>query len=362
MRTALIQLVFLCIVSGAAMLPQNAHAVNYACGHDFNGDGYADAEGETAYCSASCTPDYTYNDLTCNCEALPECPGSGIYNTANNLCEDDVITRYTCSTTGTIYASDQECMSGCTTGGTCAPAPFCNQHYLYSGGKCISEPSCPEDGILNIETDLCEMLPATTCPLGNYVCVNFCTYPPEHFGSELGGFHDDSEINPANGECMGEVYIFSGNAMECRKTGVQTGFHNCCTDPLEDRGICNDEEIQLEEAEDAGTVHYVGTYCKERWWLIGCVQRAKVYCVFNSKLGRIVHEEGRTQLLDFGSSGGWGSAEHPHCEGFTPEEFQMLDFSQMDLSEFFRDIETEAIGDIQEEMRHKIEDFYQDTQ
>nr|WP_285948964.1 hypothetical protein [Campylobacter jejuni] len=35
---------------------------------------------------------------------------------------------------------------------------------------------------------------------------------------------------------------------------------------------------------------------------------------------------------------GWGSEEGPQCKGFTPEEFQKLDFSEIDLSEFIADI------------------------
>ncbi len=362
MRTMVIQLLLLFIISGTVMSLQNTYAANYACGHDFNGDGYADAEGETAYCAAACTAlYYSYNDLTCNCEALPECPGTGTYNNGNNLCEDEVITRFECSITGTVFDTNNQCLSECPIGGTCTSLTYCNTPYIYRLGNCISEPLCPGNGVLNTLTDICEMPPSTFCPLGDYECVNFCKHPPENSESLLGGLHDDGRINPVNGECIGQVYIFSGRAMECRRTGVQTGFHNCCSDPEEDRGICNNEEIQLEESEDAETVRYIGIYCKERWWLIGCVQRAEAYCVFNSKLGRIVHEQGRIQLRDFGLSGGWGDAQHPNCAGFTPEEFQMLDFSQMDLSEFFGDIETKAVGEIQQEMRDKIEDFYQDT-
>ncbi|MCV3378171.1 hypothetical protein L8T67_02110 [Campylobacter lari] len=35
---------------------------------------------------------------------------------------------------------------------------------------------------------------------------------------------------------------------------------------------------------------------------------------------------------------GWGSPKSLDCRGFTPEEFQKLDFSEIDLSEFIADI------------------------
>ena len=60
--------------------------------------------------------------------------------------------------------------------------------------------------------------------------------------------------------------------------------------------------------------------------------------MFNSKLGRIVQEQGRLQLKQFAPGGNWGSAGSPNRAGFTPEEFQMLDFSQIDLSEMFGDL------------------------
>ena len=93
--------------------------------------------------------------------------------------------------------------------------------------------------------------------------------------------------------------------------------------------------------------------------MVGCVQRARVYCVFNSRLGRIIQEQGRLQLQAFAPDGRWGDAEHPNCRGFTPEEFQMLDFSQMDLSEYFQDIEHTAIEEIQETMNDKVHQFYE---
>ncbi|AVL47373.1 hypothetical protein CEP74_06175 [Campylobacter jejuni subsp. doylei] len=55
---------------------------------------------------------------------------------------------------------------------------------------------------------------------------------------------------------------------------------------------------------------------------------------FTSKLARIINEQGRPQLAK-----GWGSAESPECKGFTPEEFQKLDFSKIDMSEFFGEIQ-----------------------
>lgn len=87
-----------------------------------------------------------------------------------------------------------------------------------------------------------------------------------------------------------------------------------------------------------------------------CVEHKKTYCCFNSKLSRIVHEQGRPQLQ--GDISSWGGPESPNCRGFTPEEFQMLDFSRIDLSEWYGDIETKAQDQIENEMQQSIEGFY----
>jgi conjugal transfer mating pair stabilization protein TraN len=110
--------------------------------------------------------------------------------------------------------------------------------------------------------------------------------------------------------------------------------------------------------------HFVGTYCKKKFPLIGCVQTAQVHCIFESKLGRIIQEQGRMQLKNFQDANGnpyWGTPQAPDCRGFTPEEFQFLDFGKMDLSEFFADIKTKSMNAIQGEMKNKVQDYYDNT-
>ena len=109
-----------------------------------------------------------------------------------------------------------------------------------------------------------------------------------------------------------------------------------------------------------GLCHYVGSYCKKSWPGVGCVQRAKVYCCFNSKLARIVHEQGRPQLKNFAGSrkNMWGDPEDsPKCRGFTPQEFQMLDFSRIDLSEWYADINAKAKETIQNRLNQNVTNF-----
>jgi conjugal transfer mating pair stabilization protein TraN len=60
-----------------------------------------------------------------------------------------------------------------------------------------------------------------------------------------------------------------------------------------------------------------------------------------------------------GDISSWGGPESPNCRGFTPEEFQMLDFSRIDLSEWYGDIETKAQDQIESEMQESIEDHHE---
>jgi conjugal transfer mating pair stabilization protein TraN len=77
---------------------------------------------------------------------------------------------------------------------------------------------------------------------------------------------------------------------------------------------------------------HVGTYCSSR--ILGaCITRKQSYCCFNSRLARIVNEQGRAQL-----GRDYGDAKSPDCSGITVDALQRLDFSRMDLSEFYAEI------------------------
>ncbi|EOV5461189.1 conjugal transfer protein TraN [Campylobacter jejuni] len=93
---------------------------------------------------------------------------------------------------------------------------------------------------------------------------------------------------------------------------------------------------KLAKLNNPGKCHEVEEYCSKKIRLGFakiCAEKKKSFCCFNSKLGRIFNKQGRPQLEK-----GWGSAESPQCSDFTPEEFQKLDFSEIDLSEFIADI------------------------
>lgn len=214
----------------------------------------------------------------------------------------------------------------------------------------------------------------------------------------------------ADGACIGDLQIFAGESSRCRKAGVQDTFQNCCKshgNVVQDEmgglgsiglqlkvaktlilaakaaytgGIaaanqvllqsfnpttiaigvamsvltemifqtCDDRDMGTAMMKDSGMCVFVGTYCAESWPLVGCVQKAERHCCFNSKLARIIQEQGRVQLPGMG---GFGTPEAPNCRGFRPEEFQALDFSKIDMSEYYEEIRAKSQAVLEGEVR-----------
>jgi conjugal transfer mating pair stabilization protein TraN len=126
-------------------------------------------------------------------------------------------------------------------------------------------------------------------------------------------------------------------------------------------GGCDKEDHITVTLRESGYCHYVDTDCIKRVKIAKlikiCVQHAEFYCCFNSKLARIIHEQGRPQLnTDIRN---WGGGKHPHCRGFTPEEFASLDFDKIDLSEYLEDITRNVSKDIESNVLQFFNDAIQ---
>jgi len=118
---------------------------------------------------------------------------------------------------------------------------------------------------------------------------------------------------------------------------------------------CDSQDMETAMLRSSGMCHEVGSYCTSSFLGI-CLQKARGHCCFNTKLGRIIQEQGRPQLKSFNGVG-WGTPKKPLCRGFTPEEFQALDFSKMDLSQYYSEIESRAQDQIQIQMKDKIDAY-----
>ncbi len=163
------------------------------------------------------------------------------------------------------------------------------------------------------------------------------------------------------------IQIFDAKKMKCSKSVASDLIFDCC---FSHKGLatqiglarCNADELALAEMREKGVSHYVGHYSET---VLGIKTEDKhVFCCFESKLARIINEQGRQQLgID------WGSAEKPNCKGFSIDELGRLDFSRLDLTEVFEDynknISQNAEGkikDFQERLKSKMEQVSSETQ
>ena len=164
---------------------------------------------------------------------------------------------------------------------------------------------------------------------------------------ELGGEEFDRE----------DMRFFKGTRRHCHIRLF--GLANCCTDSgaLIGLGDCSAGEVELAEERNAGNTHYLGRYCSKRTFFGACIRRSRAWCVFGSRLGRILQQQGRAQL-----GIGWSS-----CRGFTVAEIEGIDFERLDLSEFTENLMDGArepsvslpdAGGTGEAMRTRIRDFY----
>lgn len=132
---------------------------------------------------------------------------------------------------------------------------------------------------------------------------------------------------------------------------------------LQELMSCEQPEQILALRRGQNLCHEVGTYCSKKLPIVKiCIEKTKSYCCYNSRLARIINEQGRAQI-----GKGWGSAESPNCAGFTQEEFAMIDFSRIDLSEFTAEImanikmpDVGSMGQqVQSAVQQKVQNYYQ---
>ena len=139
---------------------------------------------------------------------------------------------------------------------------------------------------------------------------------------------------------------FGGLANCCKNSGLLVGLANCSA-----------RDKQLARERNAGNTHYLGKRCSKKIIFGICVRRSRYWCVFGSKLGRVLQQQGRRQL----------GIRWSNCRGFTVAEIERIDFARIDLSEFTENLMDGAkepgvslpdAGDTGAAMRTRIRDFY----
>jgi len=130
--------------------------------------------------------------------------------------------------------------------------------------------------------------------------------------------------------------------------------------------ICSTSERELYIKKEVRQCVYVGSYCSERIELGFdeiCLKKKKSYCCFNSKISRIIHEQGRPQI-----GRGWGSAESPDCSGLRIEELDRIDFTKINFGELAADIERNVqqnipdVSTISAQISSTVSNYYSDYQ
>lgn len=138
---------------------------------------------------------------------------------------------------------------------------------------------------------------------------------------------------------INSLSVFKGQYKECSVNKTLIGSDSCCiggSGTLNTLGkSCNINEQQIADARNNKIVTFLGSWeeCSNKVAGI-CVEKLihYEYCVWPSKLARMVQDQGMAQL---------GQAITNACRGFklnSPNEISMLDFSKIDLSEYFTDV------------------------
>jgi conjugal transfer mating pair stabilization protein TraN len=273
---------------------------------------------------------------------VPSC-NQGELNSNTDTCQlDYTYYNYLCEEGVNEYGNEFEAEE---------PGGDCNAENLLEDGTC-NDAQPPEDNCKK-EKYTCQESEDRTCALinGEYQCSPYPCYGQNDIkdtDTEVGLNDENNDGWDDIGNCIGQIYIYNGKDSRCRSDDELFGLTGggCCDADKVFLGLiaCEADEVKLAKQQTKGQTHYIGEYCSKELDLgltTICIQHKKTYCAFNSKLARIIHEQGRPQL---GME--WGTPKSPNCIGFTPEDFQKLDFSEIDMSEFFEDIESQMSTDL----------------
>ena len=193
-----------------------------------------------------------------------------------------------------------------------------------AGDVCLSYQQtyrCPQTACVNTANIICGD--------GKDYCLNGdCTdhgyQPSNDFGKVLTAMSATNE-SAKNYESN---KIFKGTPRECRDDAGN--FSNCCQGSGWGQDInlahCSQKEKELGTAREKQTAVYVGRYCSSK--ILGkCIEHKETYCIFGSKIARVIQEQGRLRQLQIG----FGDGKHANCNGITPEQLQHINLARIDF-------------------------------
>ena len=262
----------------------------------------------------------------------------------------NILTFYYNSINGSSSSFNITLSGGTTITSTSTASPTCPSGTTLINGECVSPWTCPVSGNGGDSATCIE-------PSGSssYYCSPYSCYT-DSSGTNVSTTPVNATMPPTqtnNGTvtdsgCDGSVYLFPGTAMQCRSGGEQTAWQDCCNASTylfgmlkcttQEESVAKDLQYDTQYGANgynnpnsyggSGDAQYVGSYCSDKFFGL-CLENMKVYCVFHSLLGLIIQEQGRAQL-----GIGFGSPQNPDCSGLTPTQFQELNFSNFDFTEY----------------------------
>ncbi len=98
---------------------------------------------------------------------------------------------------------------------------------------------------------------------------------------------------------------------------------------------CERAEYETVSRREAGSCHYVGSYCKDDGSGSPCAVKEQVYCCFSSPLSRILNEQVKAEQGSLtADNGSWGTPENPKCSGIQMKNIERIDWSKINLDEW----------------------------
>ncbi|MBP9777573.1 MAG: conjugal transfer protein TraN [Rickettsiaceae bacterium] len=151
-------------------------------------------------------------------------------------------------------------------------------------------------------------------------------------------------------------FIFPGQIMSCRKSSY--GFSDCCKNKGWGQDLelvkCSDEEKALGLSKQDGRAIFINKYNHKN-----SDRSDEIYCVFDSKIAKIIQEQGRHGQLSLT----FGAGKHPDCGGISPNQLAKINIDKINLSDAFADAianhKGENLGD-NKKLLDKIQAYYTD--
>ena len=199
-------------------------------------------------------------------------------------------------------------------------APLRNRPECVRSG---SKPALDEEGeTIGTEYTYTCTYSQTQCSDSTTTCSDSVTPTPNAAGLEqvaaAGEFMRRVSEGNAKADGLGSIKLFGGEAADCKRPlNLGPATQNCCKLSLtkEEAALfnsCNEEDVKIASARRGTRAIEFPSFCSKKISLGFtkiCTERTSSFCIFDSKLARIVQVQGRDQLSAIlGSSGGSGAA------------------------------------------------------